>query len=91
LAKKISPTEDPIFFQIFFVKRGSYDATSSAVVKRRILLPVPVSTDNFVLKVESGATPLVFKLDMIGIDPDKKYSVDPMLTPKTYTDCKFWS
>ena len=75
-------------FQIFRIKSGTFDPTSTAVISRRILFPKPVVTDRFVLTVESGATPLVFKMDIIGMDPDKKYATDPILTPKTYQDCK---
>ena len=32
----------------------------------------------------AGDSPLVMKLDIIGMDPDKKYNTDPMLTPKMY-------
>lgn len=75
-------------WQVFYVKRGAFDPTSSAVIKRRFFLPTPIATDNFIIRVESGTNPLVFKFDIIGMDPVKKYSVDPMLTPMTYTDCK---
>ena len=71
------------------VKRGAFDLSSSAVIKREIFLPYPIATDNFIITVESGATPLVFKMDIIGMDPVKKYETDAMLTPATYTDCKF--
>jgi hypothetical protein len=76
------------FVQVFFVKRGAFDPTSTAVIKRTIYFPTPVATDNFIIEVASGATPLVFKFDIIGMDPNKKYATDPMLTPVTYTDCK---
>lgn len=71
------------------IKRGAFDPASSTVIKRNILFTYPVATDNFIITVESGATPLVFKFDIIGMDPDKKYLADPMLTPKTYSDRKF--
>ena len=72
-------------------QESSFDPTSSIVIKRQIFLPTPVATDNFIIRVESGDTPLVFKLDIIGMDPDKKYAVDPMVTPVTYTDCKLFA
>ncbi len=75
-------------FQIFNLKYGTFDSTSNTVISRRVLFPYPVVTDRFVLTVQSGAEPLVFKMDFIGADPDKKYAIDPIFTAKTYTDCK---
>jgi len=40
--------------------------------------------------VESGATPLVLKMDVLGLDGDKKYASDPNLSPTLYSDCE-WS
>ena len=79
-----------ITFQIFYVKRGAFDPSSTAVITRKLFLPVPVATDKLQLSVESGATPLVFNLDIIGMDPDKKYGADPMLSPMMYSDSE-WS
>ena len=44
--------------------------------------------DLILLTVQAGALPLVLKLDIIGMDPDKKYATDPMLSPLLYRDCK---
>ena len=68
--------------------KNNIDNTSSAVISRNIYLPFPVVTDLIRLDVRSGAIPLVMKLDVIGMDPNKKYSTDPMLTPVAYKDCK---
>ena len=79
-----------IDFQTFFVKLGKFDNTSSAVISRKIFFPVPVVTDRFVVTVVSGPIPLVFKMDIIGMDPDKKYATDPIFTPRMYQDCKLY-
>ena len=44
--------------------------------------------DLILLTVQAGAVPLALKLDIIGMDPDKKYATDPMLSPLLYRDCK---
>ena len=73
------------------MKLGKFDNTSSAVISRKIFFPVPVVTDRFVVTVVSGPIPLVFKMDIIGMDPDKKYATDPIFTPRMYQDCKLYS
>ena len=73
--------------QIFTVK-NNIDALSSAVLSRIIYLPFPVVADLIILTVSEGANSIVMKLDVIGMDPDKKYSMDPMLTPMLFKECK---
>ena len=74
-------------FQIFTVK-NNIDALSSAVLSRIIYLPFPVVADLIILTVNEGANSIVMKLDVIGMDSDKKYSMDPMLTPMVFKECK---
>ena len=68
--------------------KNNIDDTSSTVIKRNIYLPTPVVADLIRLTVTSGSAPVVFKLDVIGMDPAKKYATDPMLSPILYRDCK---
>ncbi len=51
---------------------GQLNSTSSAILMRTLFLPMPVVTDKITLYVESGATPLVMKLDVLGLDGDSK-------------------
>jgi len=45
-------------------------------------------TDLIQLIVQTGATPTVLKMELIGMDPSKKYATDPMLSPQLYKDCE---
>ena len=56
----------------------------STVISRRFLFPHPVATDKFTLTVLEGDEPLVFKMDLLGMPPEKKYAVDPILDPIKY-------
>ena len=58
------------------------------MISRNVYLPFPVVTDHFILTVNNGTTPILFMMDVIGSDPVTKYSVDPMLSPAIYKDCK---
>ena len=55
-------------------------------ITRNILLPQPVVTDKFKLIVDNGPDSVVFKMDVIGMPPDKKYEVDPILTPQLFEE-----
>ncbi len=48
-------------------------------------------TDLIQLIVQTGATPTVLKMELIGMDPSKKYATDPMLSPQLYKDCEIWT
>jgi len=50
---------------------------------------LPIVSDRLLITVESGATPLVVKLDVIGIDGTKKYQIDPNVSPTQYNQGKF--
>jgi hypothetical protein len=73
---------------VFSVKYSPLDAKSASILSRDIYLPKPVVTDQLIMTVVSSMDTTVFKMDIIGLPPDKKYTLDPMLSPNTYTDCK---
>lgn len=70
------------------MKYNVLNPTSTAILSRNIYFPNPVATDRLVLYVESGATPLVLKMDLLGLDGDQKYAADPNLSPTMYSDCE---
>ena len=74
---------------MFYVKHSPLDATSNAILSRDIYLPNPIVTDQFTLTILESMDPTVFKMDIIGLTSDKKYNLDPVLSPNTYTDCKY--
>ena len=55
-------------------------------ITRNILIPQPVVTDKFKLTVDNGPDSVVFKMDVIGMPPNKKYEVDPILTPQLFEE-----
>jgi hypothetical protein len=72
------------------MKYNNLNPLSAAILSRNIYFPSPVVTDRLLLYVESGATPLVLKMDILGLDGDKKYAADPILSPNIYTDCELF-
>ena len=60
----------------------------STVITRTIMLSQPVVTNKFKLIIRKAADTVVFKLDVIGMPPNKKYDADPVLTPLPYEEGK---
>ena len=74
--------------QVYYVVNKVLDASSTNVIETDLYLPQPVVTSRFVVNVVEGNPSVVFRLDIIGLNPAKKYSIDPMLDQFTYQDCK---
>ena len=56
------------------------------LITREILLSQPVVTNKLKLIIRNAPDSVVFKMDLIGMPPDKKYAADPVLTPLPYED-----
>ncbi len=74
--------------QVYYVANKVLDASSPNVIETDLYLPQPAVTSRFVVNVVEGNPSVVFRLDIIGLNPAKKYSIDPMLDQLTYQDCK---
>ena len=67
---------------------GNADDQENALIARTILLSQPVVTNKFKLIIRKAADTVVFKLDVIGMPPNKKYDADPVLSPLSYEEGK---
>jgi hypothetical protein len=74
--------------QVYYVVNKVLDASSTNVIETDLYLPQPVVTSRFVVNVVEANPSVVFRLDIIGLNPAKKYSIDPMLDQFIYQDCK---
>ena len=72
---------------------GNANDQEDELITRKILLSQPVVTNKFKLIIRKASDTVVFKLDVIGMPPDKKYDADPVLTPLPYEEGKLvmWS
>ena len=68
---------------MFFGNAGDQE---NELITRRIILSQPVVTNKFKLIIRKAADTVVFKLDVIGMPPDKKYDADPVLSPLSYEE-----
>ena len=65
---------------------GNANDQANELIERDIVLSQPVATNKFKLIVQKDPDTVVFKLDVIGMPPYKKYDADPVLTPLAYED-----
>ena len=75
----------PNIYHLFY---GDAAVQRKEVITREIYLSQPVVTNRFRVVVRKAADIVVFKLDVIGMPPDKKYDTDPVLKPQTFQECK---
>ena len=73
----------PDTYYMFF---GDANDQTNELITRKIILSQPVVTNKFKLILLKAADTVVFKLDVIGMPPDKKYDADPVLTPLPYEE-----
>ena len=57
-------------------------------ITRNIFLSQPVVTDKFRMIIRSSPETAVFKFDVIGMSPNKRYDTDPILTPQLFEEGK---
>ena len=57
-------------------------------ITRNIFLSQPVVTDKFRMIIRSAPETVVFKFDVIGMSPNKRYDTDPILTPQLFEEGK---
>ena len=65
---------------------GEANDQDDELITRDIFLSQPVVTNKLKLIIRTAPDSVVFKMDLIGMPPDKKYAADPVLTPLPYED-----
>ena len=50
----------------------------------------PVVTDKFRMIIRRAPETVVFKLDVIGMSPDKRYDTDPILTSELFEEGNYF-
>ena len=79
--------------QKYWVRHGDIDMSTSQVIKQTIRLSEPIVTNKIKLNIvkggKDGKAPIVFKMNVLGMPPDKKYKADSMLDEATFNNCKF--
>ena len=65
---------------------GNATDQENEAITRNIFLSQPVVTNKIRLMVEKAPDTVVFKLDVIGMSPARKYDADPILTPLPYEE-----
>ena len=89
------PYEFYIIFHLFFffiqpvthyMFYGNATDQSNELITRNIYLSQPVVTNKFRLIIKNAPDTVVFKLDVIGMSPDRKYDADPILTPQLFEE-----
>ena len=59
-------------------------------ITRNIFLSQPVVTDKFRMIIRRAPETVVFKLDVIGMSPDKRYDTDPILTSELFEEGNYF-
>ena len=65
---------------------GNATDQENEVITRNIFLSQPVVTNKFRLIIKKAPDTVVFKLDVIGMSPDRKYDADPVLTQQLFEE-----
>ena len=71
-----------------FLFYGNATDQEDEKITRNIFLSQPVVTDKFRMIIRSAPETVVFKFDVIGMSPNKRYDTDPILTPQLFEEGK---
>ena len=71
-----------------FLFYGNATDQEDEKITRNIFLSQPVVTDKFRMIIRSAPETAVFKFDVIGMSPNKRYDNDPILSPQLFEEGK---
>ena len=73
-----------------FLFYGNATDQEDEKITRNIFLSQPVVTDKFRMIIRRAPETVVFKLDVIGMSPDKRYDTDPILTSELFEEGNYF-